>query len=135
MLVIMVFMTDIPTFARDSRDLEQTEIESTEETQVAEKPENSTQEEAYIVSEVKEKRESNMKHFRMSNGNITAAVYPFDVHYEDDDFYSKRMENNINKIQMLKEGKIEPINCGKCDYCADTLPCEVISMDELLLEV
>lgn len=45
------------------------------------------------------------------------------------------VKNNINKIQMLKEGKIEPINCGKCDYCADTLPCEVISMDELLLEV
>lgn len=45
------------------------------------------------------------------------------------------VKNNIKKIQMLKEGKIEPINCGKCDYCADTLPCEVISMDELLLEV
>jgi hypothetical protein len=45
------------------------------------------------------------------------------------------VKNNIGKIQMLKEGKIEPINCGKCDYCADTLPCEVISMDELLLEV
>lgn len=45
------------------------------------------------------------------------------------------VKRNIGKIQALKEGKIEPINCGHCDFCADTLPCEVISMDELLLEV
>lgn len=44
-------------------------------------------------------------------------------------------KRNIGKIQDLKQGKITPISCGKCDYCADTLPCEVISMDELLLEV
>lgn len=45
------------------------------------------------------------------------------------------VRNNIGKIQALKNGEIEPIHCGKCDYCADTLPCEVISMDELMLEV
>jgi hypothetical protein len=45
------------------------------------------------------------------------------------------VKRNIGKIQALKEGKIEPINCGHCDFCADTLPCEVISMDELMLEV
>ena len=45
------------------------------------------------------------------------------------------VKRNIGKIQAIKEGKMQPINCGKCDYCADTLPCEVISMDELLLEV
>ena len=45
------------------------------------------------------------------------------------------VRRNIGKIQALKEGKIEPIFCTKCDYCADTLPCEVISMDELMLEV
>lgn len=44
-------------------------------------------------------------------------------------------KRNIPKIQALKEGKIQPVNCGLCDYCADTLPCEVISMDELRLEV
>ena len=43
-------------------------------------------------------------------------------------------EQNIRKIDRLKKGEIEPIHCGKCDYCADTLPCEVISMDELLLD-
>ena len=45
------------------------------------------------------------------------------------------VKNNIGKIQAIKRGEIQPINCGVCDYCADTLPCEVISMDELLLEV
>lgn len=45
------------------------------------------------------------------------------------------IKNNVGKIQAIKEGKIEPIHCTKCDYCADTLPCEVISMDELLLDV
>lgn len=45
------------------------------------------------------------------------------------------VKNNIPKIQALKKGDIQPIHCGKCDYCADTLPCEVISMDELLLSV
>lgn len=44
-------------------------------------------------------------------------------------------KQNIRKIDRLKKGEIEPIHCGKCDYCADTLPCEVISMDELLLDV
>ena len=44
-------------------------------------------------------------------------------------------KRNIQKIQALKEGKMKPISCGICDYCADTLPCEVISMDELRLEV
>lgn len=42
---------------------------------------------------------------------------------------------NIGKIKAIKDGILSPINCGKCDYCADVLPCEVISMDELLLEV
>lgn len=45
------------------------------------------------------------------------------------------IRRNIHRIQDLKDGKIEPIFCTKCDYCADKLPCEVISMDELMLEV
>ena len=44
------------------------------------------------------------------------------------------VKSNIWKIQALKNGEIKPIHCKKCDYCADTLPCEVISLDELLLE-
>lgn len=35
--------------------------------------------EVYALSELKRKRESNVKHYRMSDGSITAAVYPYDV--------------------------------------------------------
>ena len=45
------------------------------------------------------------------------------------------VKRNIGKVQALKEGKMQPIYCKKCDYCSDVLPCEVISMDELMLEV
>ena len=45
------------------------------------------------------------------------------------------VKTNIWKIDALKKGEIEPVHCGHCDYCADNLPCEVISMDQLILEV
>ena len=37
-----------------------------------------------IMGELVEKREANIKHFRMSDGSITAAVYPQEVHYQDE---------------------------------------------------
>jgi len=43
------------------------------------------------------------------------------------------VKQNIGKIQMIKTGEIEAVACGHCDYCADTLPCEIISLDELIL--
>jgi len=45
------------------------------------------------------------------------------------------VKQNIKKVQMIKIGEIDPVHCGHCDYCADTLPCSVISMDELILGV
>ena len=45
------------------------------------------------------------------------------------------VKQNIKKVQMIKTGEIDPVHCGHCDYCADTLPCSVISMDELILGV
>lgn len=36
-----------------------------------------------IMGELVEKREANIKHYRMSDGSITAAVYPQEVHYQD----------------------------------------------------
>ena len=43
------------------------------------------------------------------------------------------VKQNIGKIQMIKDGEIDPVACGHCDYCADTLPCDIITMDELIL--
>lgn len=45
------------------------------------------------------------------------------------------VKQNIKKVQMIKTGEIDPVHCGHCDYCADRLPCSVISMDELILGV
>jgi len=39
-------------------------------------------EEAEVLYEVESKREANVKHFRMSDGTIRAAIYPDVVHYE-----------------------------------------------------
>ena len=36
-----------------------------------------------ILSELIDKRESNIKHFKMSDGSYTAAVYPYDVHFKN----------------------------------------------------
>lgn len=42
----------------------------------------------------------------------------------------------VRKVKMIKDGEIEPICCGHCHYCADTLPLEkVITMDELMMDV
>ena len=45
------------------------------------------------------------------------------------------VRQNIRKIKDIKDGVIEPVHCGHCDYCADTLPCEIVSMDEMILRV
>ena len=37
---------------------------------------NETNVEVQVVSEIQEKREPNIKYFQMSDGTITAAVYP-----------------------------------------------------------
>ena len=39
---------------------------------------------AEIVSEIVEKREENVKYYRMEDGTVSAAVYPYDVHYRDE---------------------------------------------------
>ena len=37
---------------------------------------------------------------------------------------------NIPRIIMLKNGEIEPLECGECDYCRDNYVCEIISNEE-----
>lgn len=41
-----------------------------------------TEESSYIISEDVDLRETNVKHFRLANGNYIAAEYPTSVHYE-----------------------------------------------------
>lgn len=37
---------------------------------------------------------------------------------------------NIPRIIMLKNGEIEPLECGECDYCRDNYVCKIISNEE-----
>lgn len=47
----------------------------------------------------------------------------------------KEVEQNAPRIQAIKRGEIEPINCGHCSYCNDTLPNDhVMTMDEFYTE-
>lgn len=46
----------------------------------------------------------------------------------------EEVKSNIVHIQELKDGLYEPVSCGVCDYCADTLPLEkVISSDQIIM--
>ena len=80
----------------------------------------------YIAAISKDKDTDGVAHPRLKVIQIPQAVM---------DERLTEFKQNVPKVQALKNGVYEPINCGMCDYCADTLPCEVISMDELLLEV
>lgn len=65
-LVATVFMTDIPAFAFDYEKMKEYGMEPITATHTAEDFTDPNCEEAYVVSEVTEKRESNIKHFRMN---------------------------------------------------------------------
>ena len=75
-----VFATNLP------------ETETAETVAESELPEE-TEKEVYIGSEVVEKREQNAKHFRMSDGSVMVAVYPYDVHYTDENGEWKDIDN------------------------------------------
>ena len=77
-----VFATNLP------------ETETAETVAESELPEE-TEKEVYIVSEVVEKREQNAKHFRMSDGSVMVAVYPYDVHYTDENGEWKDIDNSL----------------------------------------
>ena len=56
---------------------------------------NDSSEEPHIIGEITEKRETNMKHFRMSDGSICAAVYPYEVHYADGNGELSEIDNSL----------------------------------------
>ena len=47
-----------------------------------------------------------------------------------------KIKHEITKVWDIMQGNMDPICCGVCDFCADTLPLErIITPDELLTEV
>lgn len=48
------------------------------------------------------------------------------------------IESSIYRIDAIKRGEINPVPCGRCDWCADNLSLterDVIDMDEMILRV
>ena len=43
------------------------------------------------------------------------------------------VKQNVKHIQELKDGIIEPIPCGLCDWCADNLPLEGVTSSDMLM--
>ena len=81
----------------------------------------------YIAAISKDKASDGTFHPRIAVIQIPQAIL-------DDRMVEIR--RHVRKIQMIKSGEIEPINCGHCDFCADTLPLDrVILSDELLLDI
>lgn len=62
-----------------------------------------------IIGEDKTKREKNVKHFNLSNGNVQASVYTEAVHYEKDgkweDIDNRLSEVNDDDNEKVKENK------------------------------
>lgn len=80
----------------------------------------------YICAISKDKSSDGLYHPRV------AVIEVLQTHMDE---RLSEVKANIKKIQAIKTGEIEPISCGICDYCADTLPLEeVISQDQLLME-
>ena len=94
--------------------------------------ENQSETESDIIGELIDKREPNVKHFRMSDGSYTAAVYPYDVHFEnadgefldinnslspendgtDDVFSNKSNETFVKFMKKSNPNKLYTINKG-----------------------
>ncbi len=93
--VILVMLTlfttctvAMPVFA-ESEDINITEIE-----------ENSEPE---IISEITEKREENIKHFKLSDGSFVVAQYNSPVHYQDDNGEWIDIDNTVTEIDATTE--------------------------------
>ena len=55
--------------------------------------------EVTVIGELVEKREANIKHYRMSDGTNTAAVYPQEIHYEDENGSLVDIDNSFTSVR------------------------------------
>ena len=83
-LTISLVVTHIPIITAENISISTNDTAITEET-VAQETESD--EDAYILGELKDKRSKDTKHFRMSDGSIKACVYPQNVHYLKNGIY------------------------------------------------
>ena len=59
--------------------------------------------EPYIIYEIESKREQNVKHYRMSDGNYMVATYDLPVHFKDSENVWQEYDNSLQESNSSKE--------------------------------
>ena len=67
------------------------------------------EEEAYILYEIPEERETSVKHFRLSNGSYLAAQYDYPVHYQDENGQWQDYDNSLTLTDEVLDTEEEPV--------------------------
>ena len=95
LLAIAIMLTGAPIMAFGAESTSALPFEQIAYPEGETAEESALSETVYAVSEIVSKRESDTKHYRMSDGSITAVVYPYDVHYMDTDGSYKDIDNSF----------------------------------------
>ncbi len=93
-LSIAIIFTALPIIPAVAEPITQKSASSNVNTDIGQTQSEISQE-AYPLFEIIEKREADTKHFRMSDRSITAAVYPYDVHYQNSDGEFLDIDNTL----------------------------------------
>lgn len=112
-------------YVPDETLLEET-AENTDETEVSEN-ENSEEIPPEIVSEDVSKREENVKHFRLSNGENIAVMYEEPIHYLNDNNEWVDYDNSFDEIPAVSEDEGEA-DADEIDYVSRTLTLRLIRL-------
>ena len=99
-VAITIFITSIPlsvVYAINPSDstVPQNSVEESVVDKKDSQADNTESEGVFVLSEMTEKRQPNMKYFRMSDGSTTAVVYPKDVHYANEDGEYLQIDNTF----------------------------------------
>ena len=135
LLTICLILNNLPMVANADKLVlaDNAEITENETTNGISSESDVASEEPHVVGELVEKREVNIKHFRMSDGSITAAVYPQEIHYEDetgalvdidnsfvdaqddsdDVFANSKNEFQVKFMKKSNKNKLYTLNKGK----------------------
>ena len=96
LLIITIVFSDLPIVARATgEDTQNEENTVSSEDAVIDSSAETDEPDVTVIDELVEKREANIKHFRMSDGSIKAAVYPKDVHYKDENGDFVNIDNSF----------------------------------------
>ena len=93
-LSFAIIFTALPVLPSVAEPSAQETVYATDDTDITQ-TQTQVSGESYPLYEIIEKRESDTKHFRMSDGSITAAVYPYDVHFKNSEGEFLDIDNSL----------------------------------------